>query len=243
MIDFKKLRTEAGLTQKELAEKSGISTLTISRAEHGLPIRDMTREALFAVLVKKEPPVLVLVPPTPPAPEPPADPLLEAMKNLVVELRRAMSYEVTGALEQALLSRRVDPLTNYIPPVDSTPPDLTPDDDVKNHGLAAVAIRGGNPWKIMYHRRFIKDLEKSGGIKGIVISAIQKLAEHGEVYSGIGFKKAELLRNAPEKYAGAEYLFRANRRWRILCRKDAEDKTYVITRIVHHDEIQGKGVG
>lgn len=132
------------------------------------------------------------------------------------------------------------PLTPILPPA-YVP---TPDQSVFVSDNAALSV--GLPtkmskmegWAVHYTRRFLKELDGSGGIKGIAINQIKRFSEGGEVFSNIGFKKLFELHKSHPNWLGADYEFRINRRWRILLKKSREEKTYTLLRVAHHDETE-----
>ncbi len=229
-------REELGLSRAELAKLARISVQTVERAEKNKPIRPASMDAILRVLEGRSQTA------APPVPVPPADPLMEAMANLINALRSEFRRELDERVEEAVTSRLLSlavpqQAAPYIPPPSDTPADVAPAPTVTGHGLPDIYKPSG--WKIVYLRRFIKDLDNSGGLKGLGTNAIRKFATHGEQHSGTGFKKLQVLESRQaQQVAGAQYEFRINRRWRILVRKDNEARTYTLTRVVHHDEVE-----
>lgn len=199
-------REELGLSRAELAKLARISVQTVERAEKNKPIRPASMDAILRVLEGRSQTA------APPVPVPPADPLMEAMANLISALRSEFRRELDERVEEAVTSRLLS---------------------------LAVPQQAASGWKISYLRRFLKDLDSSGGLKGLATNALRKFATHGEQHSGTGFKKLKDPSALESKqYGGAQYEFRVNRRWRILVHKSNEERAYTVTRLVHHDEIE-----
>lgn len=255
--DIKALRQEQGLNLTELAKKAGVFPSTISKMERGAVMREKTvLQVLDALTVPNKSvaePVTEVNPETDvvlpggvlhghfgPEPLPVTDPLVLAFQQFLTQLREQIVADTKAAIIEHIKQFSggvraefpVTPIPTYVPP-----PSV--EEVVRPNAVLALGLptsmRKAPDWKIEYTRRFIKELEKLGGLKGIAIQQVIKLSEAGEVFSNIGFKKmakSELQRE------GINHEFRVNRRWRILLNKSNQEKSYTMLRVVHHDYIE-----
>lgn len=238
--NLRERRIALGLSQRELAERSGIKAVTIGRAEKGKHIRKKNAEALVHLLgMNGSAPPAVKDTTGPPETE---ESLVVAFKLLIEELDKHIDARMKrfAVPVQSLEPRAVIPpssIPTYVPPP-AEPDVVLPQASAVSHGFPVTAAL--NNWTIRYERKFLKEYEVSG-LEGPIRSALQKFAMLGEQYSGLGFKKMDRAVSAVNRggWKGARYEFRVNRRWRVLLRRDSGDKAYTITRLAHHDEVDG----
>lgn len=241
------MRKAQGLSRMALAKIAGVSDVTISRVEQGGHIRQKNADRILAALRGE------VVPPrtngthkttyakTQPPLEMEDESLVTAFKLLLEELDKRIELRVKRALSDHAFERRREerplvPVQSYTPPV-AEPETLLPQERAVAFGFPVTAAL--NNWAIRYEKKFLKAYEVSG-LEGPVRSALQKFAQLGEQYSGLGWKKLDpaAAHNSHVRWSRAMHEFRINRRWRILVRRDPGDKAYTITRLVHHDEIE-----
>lgn len=237
--NLKELRIAAKLSQMELSRRTGVSNVTILRAEKGGSIRKKNAVKLLHALGMNgnTPPAMETISTilaTQPA-SPVEDDLVAAFRLLIEQLDKRIEARLAQALASKPDAPAVAPVS-YVPPAPAPEKALTKDAAV-SHGFPVTAMI--NNWAIRYERAFLKEYEVSG-LTGPVRATLQKFAQLGEVYGGLGFKKLDrgMVRERRANWSRASYEFRVNRRWRVLVRKDLGDKAYTITRLVHHDDIE-----
>lgn len=252
--NLRELRLAKNWSQVVLAEKSGVNKITVARAEKGGSIRKKNAVKLLHALGMNgdQPPEAAWGPMVTAAgasltKELPAqhteDDLVAAFRLLIEQLDHRIEAHVRRALAFAETKQAVTasstPLrreSDFVPKP-TEPEVVLPQDSAVAHGFPVTAML--NNWTIRYEKKFLKEYETSG-LEGPARGALQKFAQLGEVYGGLGFKKLDrgMYRARGMQWSNASYGFRVNRRWRVLVRKDSGDKAYTITRLVHHDEIE-----
>lgn len=255
--NLKELRLAKKWSQAELSRRSGVNSITILRAERGGSIRRSNAQKLIHALGMNgdQPPeapwgTMVTAAGAPRLPPETVKPLIEddlvaAFRLLVEQLDQRIESRIQQALAFAetkkVVTAAVQPTpsrrgTDFVPA--PTPPEVVlTQDSAVSHGFPVTAMI--NNWGIRYEKKFLKEFETSG-LEGLVRGSLQKFAQLGETYSGLGFKKLDkgMFRERNQQFGGAAHAFRINRRWRVLVRKDSGDKAYTITRLIHHDEIE-----